>query len=79
MQTIVLNIPVETKYSERELKEFFAARLFEEGIISSGTGAKILGIDRRDFISLLSKYNVCYLDYELSDYEKKLIADASRT
>ena len=77
MPTLEIEIPTGTKYSEKELKEFFLAKLFEAGDISSGIAAKILSIDRKDFMQLLSKYNVCYLDYELSDYEKKLISDAS--
>lgn len=77
MPTLEIEIPTGTKYSERELKEFFLAKLFEAGDISSGTAAKILGLERKDFMQLLSKYNVCYLDYELSDYEKKLISNAS--
>ena len=76
MPKIELDIPVETGYSPQELKEFFAAKLFQEGLISSGTGAKILGISRREFILMLAKYDVCYIDYELSDYEKQLMADA---
>lgn len=77
MPTLEIEIPTGTKYSESELKEFFLAKLFETGDISSGVAAKILGIERKDFMQLLSKYNVYYLDYELSDYEKKLIDDAS--
>jgi len=77
MPTLEIEIPTGTKYSEKELKEFFLAKLFEVGDISSGTAAKILGVERMDFMQLLSKYNVCYLDYELSDYEKKLISNAS--
>jgi predicted HTH domain antitoxin len=77
MSTIKLNIPVNTKYNEQELKEFFVAKLYEEGMISTGTGAKILNISKRDFMLLLSKYNVYYIDYDLSDYEKKIISNAT--
>lgn len=76
MPKIELDIPVETHLSPQELKEFLAAKLYEEGLISSGTGATMLGIQRKDFILLLAKYDVCYFDYELSDYEKALMADA---
>jgi predicted HTH domain antitoxin len=36
----------------------FASKLFEEGIITSGQGAEIVGISRRAFIELLGKYGV---------------------
>lgn len=77
MPKIELNIPTDTKYSEQELKEFFIAKLYQEGIISSGIGAKMLNIDKRSFMLLLSKYDVDYIDYELSDYEKKIISNAT--
>jgi predicted HTH domain antitoxin len=79
MPKIELAVPVQTKYSVQELKEFFVAKLYEDGIVSSGTGAKMLDIERKDFILMLSKYNVCYMDYELSEYEKKLMNDGSKT
>ena len=77
MPVLEIEIPTGTKYSDKELKEFFLAKLFETGEISSGIAAKILGIERKKFMQLLSKYHVYYLDYELSEYEKKLISDAS--
>jgi predicted HTH domain antitoxin len=77
MLTIELNIPTDIKYDEQELKEFFVAKLYEEGLLSSGTGAKMLNISKRDFILLLSKYDVYYMDYELSDHEKKIISNAN--
>jgi hypothetical protein len=75
MPTLKIQIPTETKYFKKELKEFFLAKLFEADETSSCTAVKILEIERRDFKLLLSKYNACYLDYELCDYEKKLISD----
>jgi len=77
MPTIELNIPTNTKYNEQELKEFFVAKLYEEGMISTGIGAKMLNISKRDFMLLLSKYDVYYIDYDLSDYEKKIISNAT--
>jgi len=77
MPTIELNIPTNTKYNEQELKEFLVAKLYEEGMISTGIGAKMLNISKRDFMLLLSKYDVYYIDYDLSDYEKKIISNAT--
>ncbi len=65
-------MPGETDYNPQELKEFFAAKLYEEGIISSATGARIPGIERRDFILLLAKYNVAYVNYSVEDLKKEI-------
>lgn len=65
------------KILRKRVEGIFFIEAFQDQGHFSGIAAKILGIERKDFIQLLSKYNVCYLDYELSDYEMKLISDAS--
>ena len=72
MPKIEIDIPVETDYSPQELKEFFAAKLYKEGLISSGTGARMLGIERRDFILLLAKYNVDYVNYSVEELKEEI-------
>lgn len=44
--------------TEFDLKMIFTTKLFDEGIITSGQGAKMVGISRRSFIELLGKYGV---------------------
>lgn len=72
MPKIELDIPVQTAYSEQELKEFFAAKLYQEGLVSSGTGAKILGMERRNFILMLAKYGVDYVSYSVEELKREI-------
>ena len=44
-------------------------RLYEEGKISSGMGADILGCDRWEFYRLLSEYGFSVIDYAPEDLE----------
>ena len=44
-------------------------RLYEEGKISSGLGADILGCDRWEFYRLLSEYGFSVIDYAPEDLE----------
>jgi hypothetical protein len=46
---------------EKEIKISALVKLFELGKISSGTAAKVLHINRIEFLELLAKYNVGYL------------------
>jgi predicted HTH domain antitoxin len=48
----------------REIKISALVKLFELGKISSGTAAKVLQITRIDFLELLAKYNISYLNVE---------------
>ncbi|MBF0338874.1 MAG: UPF0175 family protein [Nitrospirae bacterium] len=53
-------------------KEEVAVKLFRESKISSGYGAKLLGLTRRDFIGLLNKRGEAFFDYSIEDWQKEL-------
>ncbi len=46
----------------KEIKISALVKLFELGKISSGTAAKVLQISRIDFLELLAKYTISYLN-----------------
>lgn len=49
---------------EEEIKISALVKLFELGRISSGTASKVLHISRVEFLDLLAKYKVSFLDVE---------------
>lgn len=55
---------------QKQLIEWLVISLFKEDRISSGRAAKLLGITRIEFLALLRRQGVAYLDYspdELAD------------
>jgi len=48
----------------REIKISALVKLFELGKISSGTASKVLQLSRIEFLELLEKYNVGFLNVE---------------
>lgn len=56
---------------ENEIKISGLVKLFELGKISTGIASKLLGISRIDFLELLEKYKVSFLNFDDldSDYE----------
>ena len=48
----------------KEIKISGLVKLFELGKISSGTAAKVLELSRIEFLELLAKYNVGFLNVE---------------
>lgn len=48
----------------KEIKISALIKLFELGKVSSGIAAKTLGISRVEFLDLLARYNVGFLDVE---------------
>lgn len=49
---------------EKEIKISGLVKLFELGKISSGTASKVLQLSRIEFLELLAKYNVGFLEVE---------------
>lgn len=70
MNTLNLKIPSSLQVSEFDLAMTLASKLYEEGKLSSGQGAEMVGISKRTFLELLGKYNVSVFGYtsdELKD------------
>ena len=49
---------------EKEIKISGLVKLFELGKISSGTASKVLHLSRIEFLELIAKYNVGFLEVE---------------
>lgn len=54
----------------KQMKESSLVKLFEIGKVSSGTAAKVLEMTRIEFLELLNKYKVSFLNVE--DLEEDL-------
>lgn len=48
----------------KQIKESALVKLFEIGKVSSGTAAKVLEITRIEFLELLNRYKVNFLDVD---------------
>ena len=56
---------------ETRLRELIALQLFQEGRISSGKGAELLGLSKLDFIKLLARHGLAYF----TESPEELIAE----
>jgi len=54
------------KINDFELKMMIASKRFEDGRLSSGQTAEIVGISKGSFVELIGKYNVSLFGF---DYE----------
>jgi predicted HTH domain antitoxin len=61
---------------EHEIKTSSLVELYEIGKISSGTAAKVLGISRFDFLTMLARYNVSIFGEDNADVLRDGIANA---
>jgi len=61
----------------RQAREWVLLELFQEGKISSGKAAEILGLSKAQFLVLLHQRNLPYLDADLKDLEREVAAAES--
>jgi predicted HTH domain antitoxin len=67
MKTIQLQVPDDVDLKDYEYTMIIAAKLYEDGKLSSGQAAQIAGLSKRAFIELLGRYKVSVFSSSLSD------------
>lgn len=60
---VIIQLPEDVELDPVELQFFFAAHLFDAGLLSSGQAAKVAGIGRRQFLETVGKYGISIFQY----------------
>ena len=68
MKTLTINLPEEVELYK--VKMIIAASLFEQGVLSSGQAAELVGITRRQFLEEVGEYGVSIFGETEEDLEK---------
>lgn len=72
MSVFTIEIPDDVEMSDFELKMLISTKLFEDGKLSSGQAAEMVGLSKRAFLELLGKYNVTFFDYDDDELENDI-------
>lgn len=72
MRTLQLNIPDSVERNDTELAMLIAAKLYENGTLSSGQASELAGLTRRTFIEMLGKYGVSVFSTSTEDLESDI-------
>jgi predicted HTH domain antitoxin len=67
------NIPENLFINTFDVSVYLAAKLYEDGIISSGNAAKIAGLSKRAFIEIMGKYGVSNFSSTLSELNNDIL------
>lgn len=59
---LAMSLKMENAEFLREIKIMAIVKMYELGKVSSGTAAKILEMERIDFLEILKNYKVSYID-----------------
>ncbi len=72
MDQVTIQIPHKLQMSAFEVRMLVATKLFEDGKLSSGQAAEIVGLSKKAFIELIGKYSVSVFGYDFNDLENDL-------
>jgi len=72
MRKLQLNISDSVEKNDSELAMIIAAKLYEDGVLSSGQAAELAGLSKRTFIEMLGKYGVSVLSSSVEDLESDI-------
>jgi predicted HTH domain antitoxin len=67
MKTVTLTIPDSLDVDSLEVARIVATQLYEQGKLSLGEAADLVGLDKRAFIEMLGQYGVSIFNYPPSD------------
>jgi predicted HTH domain antitoxin len=70
MKTLTLNVPDSFDIDDKEVAIILATKLYEQGRLSLGQAAVLVGLTKRNFIELLGKYNVSVFNYPASELSR---------
>jgi predicted HTH domain antitoxin len=70
----LLQFGLDQEEIQRRLTEWLVLSLFSEGHISSGKAARLLGITRVEFLSLLRARGVAYVNYTADELAEEFAA-----
>jgi predicted HTH domain antitoxin len=59
---------------QQQVREWLVLSLFKDGHISSGKAAKLLDLTRVEFLALLRRRGVAYIDYSPGELAEELAA-----
>jgi predicted HTH domain antitoxin len=72
MRSIVLNVPDTGNLATFDYSVYMAAKLYEDGILSTGQAADIAQLSKRSFIEIMGKYGVSVFPTSINDLMKDI-------
>jgi len=70
----LLQLGLDQDEIERRVTDWLVISLFSEGRISSGKAARLLHLSRVEFLALLRKHGVAYLNYTADELAEEIAA-----
>lgn len=67
MKSITLNFPDTFEVNDKDIIMLIATKFYEQGKLSLGQAAEIVGLSKRSFAEILGSYGVSVFNYPVSE------------
>lgn len=71
-QPLFVAVPFDDALLEGGVRRSFVLRLVQEGIVSQGKAAELLGMSRMDFLDLMAAHGIPAINYPVEDLRQEL-------
>ncbi|MCX6029728.1 MAG: UPF0175 family protein [Chloroflexi bacterium] len=68
----LLDLGISREDIQQRIQEWLVLSLFTDERISSGKAARLLGVSRLDFLALLRRRGIAYLDYSQDEWAEEV-------
>lgn len=72
MSLIKLNIPDTLNLKNFDFSIYLASKMYQDGLVTAGQAAEIVGVSKRTFIEILGKYGVSLFSSSKEDLENDI-------
>jgi predicted HTH domain antitoxin len=72
MKTLKLDIPDSVDFNESEAKMLLAGKLYEQGKLTLGQAAQLVGLSKRSFIEIMGNYGFSIISDSIDDLHSDL-------
>jgi predicted HTH domain antitoxin len=63
---VTFNLPESIDFKTFDLSIYVASKMYEDGLLSSGQAAEMIGLSKRAFLEILGKYGVSIFQIPLT-------------
>jgi predicted HTH domain antitoxin len=69
---VTLNFPESLDFKLFDISMYVAAKLFEDGLLTSGQAAEMVGVSKRAFLEIIGKYGVSVFSKSMDELAKDI-------
>lgn len=69
---VTFNLPGSINFKTFDLSIYVASKMYEDGLLSSGQAAEMIGLSKRAFLEILGKHGVSIFSNSIDDLNKDI-------